>query len=118
MQWPSARSTAPLALNFANDQRPRCTNANAITSTPLRVRLAPTTNRFAPVPVVPQAATRARPPPESFTPERLRDARIGRLMALTSVCEDLALSALHPGCALTRMRFRLNDGTLRVKEVQ
>jgi len=56
--------------------------------------------------------------PRSFTDERLRDERIGRLMQLTKVREESAFSALHPQRAPTRVRLRYSDGRELVREVQ
>ena len=53
----------------------------------------------------------------SFVDERLRDARIAKLMAVTTVKEDPRLTAKHPECAPTRVRITLDDGAEHVKEV-
>ena len=53
----------------------------------------------------------------SFVDERLSDARIAKLMAVTTVKEDPRLTAKHPECAPTRVRITLDDGAEHVKEV-
>jgi 2-methylcitrate dehydratase len=48
--------------------------------------------------------------PASFGPERLRDERLARLMAVTRVTEDPALTAKYPACAPARVSLRFADG--------